>query len=178
MSTEMQHRILEDLLEKHQDLISREFSDELTIDIFSRPDCLTLNGQTIKNFCFHGFNLRAVQFMNCAFINCTFDHELDRTLFYNSTFIECVGFFRSTSSCFSGNSHDRGTFHLQGTAGIDFMTCIETDVTLDVEDSVLLNLVLAQGSLDINLCRTELFNMKHSNLSKFNIAIDGESKVL
>ena len=32
MSTEMQHRILEDLLEKHQDLISREFSDELTID--------------------------------------------------------------------------------------------------------------------------------------------------
>lgn len=178
MSTEMQHQILEDLLEKHQKLIDREFSDCLTLDIFSDVDCLTLNGQTIRNFNFKGRNLGAVQFLNCCFIECTFDNELDRTLFYNNMFVKSVALFKSEASCFSGNSHTEGMFHLRGTAGVDYLTSVETEINLEMDDSVLLNLNINQGSFNMVLNRSEVYNLRHSNVEKFKIDIDGESKFI
>ena len=178
MSTEMQHQILENLLEKHQKLINKEFSDYLTPDIFSDVDCLTLNGQTIRNFNFKSYNLRAVQFLNCCFIECIFDNELNKTLFYNNTFVKSVALFKSESSSFSGNSHSEGMFHLRGTAGIDYLTGIETEINLEMYGSVLFNLAINRGSFNLVLNRSEVYNLHHFNVENFKIDIDGESKFI
>lgn len=175
MSIEMPHTALEDLLTKHKDLVAREKSGDLSIDIFSDPNCLTLNGQTIRGLRFQDFDLRATQFLNCTFVDCIFDNNLERTLFYNNVFVDCISFFRSISSCFSGNVHHGGRFQLQGTSGVDNMTCLGVKVDLAVEDSTLCNIDLDEGSLVLNLTQSVLFNLKHRNLSRFHVDLDAES---
>lgn len=176
MPNSLSHDFLKEILTKHTSLVEEEFESDLDLEFFSFPDCLTLQGQTIRDFDFRGFKLSGAHFLNCQFDNCLFDNrDIYELLMHCCLFTNCQTDFTCSSACLYGNTHRQGTFYLSGSAEINHLTGIGSKIVLDVKDSTLCNIDIDEGSLVLSLTQSSLFNLKHRNLRRFHVDLDAES---
>ena len=176
MTNSINQDSLRDILTQHSDLIREEFSTNLDLEFFSFPECLTLQGQLIRDFDFGSFNLSGAHFLNCSFDNCRFDNrDIFELLMYGCLFTNCQTDFTCSSACFFGNTHRQGHLYIKGTAEISHITGIESKIFLDITDSTLCHLDIDEGSLVLYLTQSRLFDLKHKNLSRFHVDLDAES---
>ena len=175
MSSFINHDFLKELLTKHTNLV-QEFEPDYDLEFFSIPECFTLRGANIQDFDFRNYKLSGAHFINCSFSNCRFDNrDIFELSMFCCLFTDCQIELTCSSASLFGNTHRQGSLYLKGAAEINHLTGIESEIILDVKHSTLCNLDIDEGSFDLTMTQSKLFDLKHKNLSIFHVDLDEES---